>query len=70
LARFVGSTARVLVGGSEGDGGVFGRTEGQGPDIDGVTWLGAAAPDEPGRLVDVEITANDEFDLFGEVFGV
>jgi ribosomal protein S12 methylthiotransferase len=66
LARFVGTRMSVLIGGREEDGNVFGRTQGQGPDIDGVTWLGAFAPSAPGRLIDVEITGNDELDLFGD----
>ena len=66
LARFVGTRASVLVGGEE-DGSVFGRTPGQGPDIDGVTWLGSSVDCVPGSILDVEITANDEFDLFGQV---
>ena len=46
---------------------MFGRTQGQGPDIDGVTWLGSSVDCVPGSILDVEITANDEFDLFGQV---
>jgi ribosomal protein S12 methylthiotransferase len=74
----VGSVQRVLVdrrlGEDEADPEFFavGRTEGQAPDVDGVTHLvekGRRAYDRavPGSFVDVEIVGVAEYDLIGEV---
>ncbi|RMF22859.1 MAG: 30S ribosomal protein S12 methylthiotransferase RimO [Deltaproteobacteria bacterium] len=66
LARHVGSRQRILVEG-EGDGGWFGRTVHQAPEIDGVTFLGETAGGlRRGDLVEAEITASDAFDLFAQ----
>jgi ribosomal protein S12 methylthiotransferase len=67
LARFVGGSQRVLVCGRETDGNWYGRTEGQGPDIDGVTYLGTDGVWRSGRMADVLITGADAFDLFAEI---
>ncbi len=65
--RWVGRRVRVLVEGRDGAGTWFGRTEGQAPEIDGVTWLGPASGLSPGRLVEAEITASSGPELFAQV---
>jgi len=52
--------------GREADGGWFGRTAGQGPDIDGVTYLGAGGVWRPGSMAEVVVTGSDAHDLFAE----
>jgi ribosomal protein S12 methylthiotransferase len=66
LARFVGRRERILVCGREDDGGWFGRTAGQGPDVDGVTYLGAAGRWSPGTMADVVISGAEAYDLFAD----
>lgn len=61
-ASLVGSTRRVLVEGIE-DGELYGRTCGQAPDIDGVTFIDGVAT--PGEFVSVRITDALGYDLVG-----
>ena len=59
----VGSTAVVLVDGME-DNVLFGRTQSQAPEIDGVVYLSATEA-APGEFVEVTITDATEYDLVG-----
>ncbi len=70
LSRFVGRNERLLICGRDDESGWYGRTAGQGPDIDGFTYLGS----EPtglrvGTMADVVVTGADAYDLFAEVSG-
>lgn len=64
----IGSTVRILIEGirEENRLPIKGRTAGQAPDIDGITYVhkGKAIP---GDMVDVLITDADQHDLIGEI---
>lgn len=60
----VGTTQRVLVEGLDEDGELIGRTCGQAPDVDGVTFVDVDAA--PGSIVDLLITDSVGYDLVGE----
>ena len=60
----VGSTAVVLVDGMEDDV-LFGRTQSQAPEIDGVVYLSETEV-LPGEFVEVTITDATEYDLVGK----
>jgi len=55
----------VLVCGEE-DGAWYGRTEGQAPEIDGVTWLEGDVSNLHRRTVEVVVSGSDTQDLFAE----
>jgi len=64
-SRFVGRIERVLVCAHDAADGWLARTTGQAPEIDGQTHLGnPGGALERGRLIDVEITAADAYDLY------
>ena len=64
-SRFVGRVERVLVCDHDPADGWVARTTGQAPEIDGRTHLGnAGLALERGRIIDVEITAADAYDLY------
>ncbi len=54
--------------GRDQDGGWYGRTVWQAPEIDGLTFLGRGAGLARGRLVDAVVTGSDAYDLFAEPF--
>ena len=62
----VGTAARVLVTGREGDGYV-GRSILEAPDADGVIRFRSSRPVAEGTFVNVRLTDADEYDLYGEV---
>jgi ribosomal protein S12 methylthiotransferase len=64
--RWVGRRVRVLVCGRDEDGCWYGRTDGQAPEIDGVTYLDGDWAGEQGRCAEVEISGADAHDLFAE----
>jgi ribosomal protein S12 methylthiotransferase len=64
----VGSTAQVLVCGAD-DEGIYGRTQGQAPDVDGVTYIDGATTVDVGSFVQVHITDSVCYDLYGELCG-
>jgi len=68
LRQRVGTIETVLIEGQSARPGYpcVGRTRGQAPEIDGVTFVRGKKL-HPGQLVSVRITAADEYDLFGEV---
>lgn len=61
----VGETCTVLVEGPDEDGDLYGRTCGQAPDVDGVTFVEAEVP--PGTFVELLITGSAGYDLIGEM---
>lgn len=61
----VGETYTVLVEGLDEDGDLFGRTCGQAPEVDGITFIESAV--EAGTFVDLLITGSAGYDLIGEV---
>jgi ribosomal protein S12 methylthiotransferase len=67
LARWVGSRARVLVCGRDDAGCWYGRTDGQAPEVDGLTWLSGDCSTSRGRCVEAEITGSDSHDLYAEL---
>lgn len=61
----IGSTATVLVEGADHAGRLFGRTEADAPEVDGLVLLSGAA--EPGAFVEALVTGATPHDLTGEV---
>ncbi|HAL29258.1 MAG TPA: 30S ribosomal protein S12 methylthiotransferase RimO [Coriobacteriia bacterium] len=61
----VGETYTVLVEGPDEDGDLYGRTCGQAPEVDGVTFIEADVA--PGTFVDLLVTGSAGYDLIGEV---
>jgi len=68
-ARWIGRRVPVLVCGKDEDGAWYGRTEGQAPEIDGVTWLEGDVSNLQGRTVEVVICGSDAQDLYAEPVG-
>lgn len=66
LRRRVGLDVAVLVTSARGEGRWAGRTEWQGPDVDGVIFL-AGKEASVGELSLVRITGSSDYDLFGQV---
>ena len=63
LQRKVGTTQQILID-SVSDEGSTGRTQADAPEIDGVVHLPGVTEFQPGQLVEAEITAADEYDLW------
>jgi ribosomal protein S12 methylthiotransferase len=63
----VGQTVRVMIDGADDTGLVAGRTMGQAPSVDGVTYISAKKDLTPGTFHDVLITEANEYDLLGEL---
>lgn len=61
----VGRTVTVLVEEFTEDGRYAGRTQWDSPDVDCQVIFDSEEPVEPGEYVEVNITGNDEFDLYG-----
>ena len=66
--KYVGRTLKVLLEGpaKEPHGPWIGRASFQAPEIDGVVYVHAVEA-EPGTLVDVRITAAQQYDLTGDM---
>src|SRR6185295_20389734 len=64
--RWSGRRLRVLVCGQDDDGEWYGRTDGQAPEIDGVTYLAGDWSALQGRCADALITGSDAHDLYAE----
>lgn len=60
----VGTLQTILVDGFDEDGDLIGRTCGQAPEVDGVTYVDASV--SPGSLVELRITGSAGYDLVGE----
>lgn len=67
LAQQVGVKKQVLVCGKDGTGAWFGRTDAQGPEVDGVTWLDGDRSTLRGRIVEARVGGSDAYDLFAMV---
>ena len=66
LARHIGRVERVLVCGRDEEGRWYGRTDGQAPEIDGVTYLDGDWSAFIGKCVPVSVTGSDAYDLYAE----
>jgi ribosomal protein S12 methylthiotransferase len=69
MARNIGSVQQLIVDGVE-EGRPRGRVAGQADDVDGVTWLSSESIPDPGSLLEVRITAADDYDFEAEALGV
>lgn len=65
LAGKVGSTASVVTDGISENGELVCRTEGQSPDIDGVTVVNCGDDSLVGKAFNVRITESSEYDMRG-----
>ena len=63
----IGQTVRVIVDGRDETGLLAGRTMGQAPEIDGVTYISSKKDLTPGSFHDVLIKDAREYDLLGEI---
>ena len=67
-AQQLGKTLRVMIDGSDETTGIYiGRTMGQAPQVDGVTYVTSEKALTPGALCDVRIREAYEYDLLGEI---
>lgn len=68
LAEKIGRIEEVIIDEPEDEDGVaVGRTKADAPDIDGVCYVTTPRHLEPGDIVKVRITANEEHDLIGKI---
>lgn len=68
LAEKIGRVEEVIIDEPEDEDGVaVGRTKADAPDIDGVCYVTTSRHLEPGDIVKVRITANEEHDLIGKI---
>lgn len=68
LAQKIGRVEEVIIDEPEDEDGVaVGRTKADAPDIDGVCYVTTPRHLEPGDIVKVRITANEEHDLIGKI---
>lgn len=68
LAEKIGRVEEVIIDEPEDEDGVaVGRTKADAPDIDGVCYVTTTRHLEPGDIVKVRITANEEHDLIGKI---
>lgn len=66
MRRKIGTIQKVIIDDSEDDDGVaIGRTTADAPEIDGIIYVTTDTHLEPGDIVDVKVTANQEYDLIG-----
>ncbi len=70
-AERVGETFEAIIDGEQGeaDDGTFvysARTKGQAPDIDSVTYVASKEPLHGGQILDVEVTAFEDYDLVAQ----
>lgn len=68
--RWQGRVVPVLIeGNGRRPGSYRGRTRGQAPEVDGITWVKSDRPLAPGTIVPVRVTNVRRYDLGGEVEG-
>lgn len=68
LSEKIGKTIRVLVDEAPDEEGIaIARSSANAPDIDGVVFIEGNPAVKPGDFVDVEITDNSDYDLFGKL---
>jgi ribosomal protein S12 methylthiotransferase len=65
-AEKVGKTLKVIID-REDEEFYVGRTEFDSPEVDGEVLIGKDTPLKKGQFYQVEITASEEFDLYGKV---
>ena len=66
LAKKIGTVQEVIIDECEDEDGVaVGRTKADAPEIDGVIYVTTDGHLEPGDIVNVKVTANEEYDLVG-----
>ncbi len=66
LSKKIGKTLDVIIDECEDEDGVaVGRTTADAPEIDGVIYVTTDAHLEPGDIVKVKVTANEDYDLVG-----
>lgn len=66
LARKIGQTLPVIIDECEDEDGVaIGRTTADAPEIDGIIYVTTDDHLNPGDIVNVRVTANEEYDLVG-----
>ena len=66
MARKIGSVQKVIIDEPEDEDGVaIGRTTADAPEIDGIIYVTTDGHLNPGDIVDVKVTANQEYDLIG-----
>ncbi len=66
LARKIGQTLPVIIDECEDEDGVaIGRTTADAPEIDGIIYVTTDGHLNPGDIVNVRVTANEEYDLVG-----
>ena len=66
LAARIGSTMQVLVDGYDDQGRLVGRSYADAPEIDGCVYINTGEECVPGDMLNVTITAADNYDLYGE----
>ncbi|MDF1586782.1 30S ribosomal protein S12 methylthiotransferase RimO [Rhodospirillales bacterium YIM 152171] len=67
LQAKVGRTLEVMVDGTDEEGNIVARSQGDAPEVDGCVWLEGAEGMRPGTILKARITAADAYDLFGRV---
>ena len=66
MARKIGTIQKVIIDEPEDEDGVaIGRTTADAPEIDGIIYVTTDEHLNPGDIVDVKVTANQEYDLIG-----
>mgnify|MGYP001591792681 CR=1 FL=1 len=65
-AAKIGQTFEVIIDDADVDGGAWGRTYADAPEIDGRVNIPGSHDLRPGDIVSVKINSADDYDLFGE----
>ena len=66
LAKKIGTVQKVIIDEPEDEDGVaIGRTMADAPEIDGIIYVTTDTHLKPGDMVNVKVTANEEYDLVG-----
>ena len=66
MAKKIGTIQKVIIDEPEDNDGVaIGRTTADAPEIDGIIYVTTKTHLKPGDIVDVKVTANQEYDLIG-----
>lgn len=66
LAKKIGTVQKVIIDEPEDEDGVaIGRTMADAPEIDGIIYVTTDSHLKPGDIVNVKVTANEEYDLVG-----
>ena len=70
LAKKIGTVQKVIIDEPEDEDGVaIGRTMADAPEIDGIIYVTTDTHLKPGDMVNVKVTANEEYDLVGRHIG-